>query len=104
MALLRSAPVFFMELTAEDYYRLKKIYPFEPKSPGEARYITEQRRRRKMKLHLAKERGYGEIKPLWNAILTLRRGKFTFEEMAIVLETDIDTILFEWDRIQQNAQ
>lgn len=60
--------------------------------------------KRKMKLHLARERGYGDIKPLWNAILTLRRGKFTFEEIAIVLETDIDTILFEWDRIKQNAQ
>ena len=93
-----------MELTAEDYYRLAKIYPFEPKFSDEARYIAEQRRRRKMKLHLARERGYGDIKPLWNAILTLHRGTFTFEEMAIVLETNVDTILLEWDRIQQNAQ
>lgn len=93
-----------MELTAQDYYRLAKIYPFEPKYPDEARYITEQRRRRKMKLHLAKERGYGDIKPLWSAILTLRRGKFTFEEMAIVLETDIETIEREWERIKENAR
>ena len=69
-----------MELTAEDYYRLAKIYPFE------------------------KERGYGDIKPLWSAILECRRAGFTLSETAIVLETDLDTILFEWDRIQQNAQ
>ena len=93
-----------MELTAEDYYRLAKIYPFEPQYPGEARYITEQRRRRKMKLHLAKERGYGDIKPLWSAILTLRRGKFTFEEMTIVLETYLETIEREWERIKENAR
>ena len=93
-----------MELTAEDYYRLAKIYRFEPEYPDEARYITEQRRQRKMKLHLARERGYGDIKPLWNAILTLRRGKFTFQEMAIVLEMDLETIMQEWDRIKQNAR
>ena len=104
MALLRSAPVFFMELTAEDYYRLKKIYPFEPESPDEARYITEQRRRQKMKLHLAKERGYGDIKPLWSAILECRRAGFTLSETAIVLETDLDTIEREWERIKENAR
>ena len=93
-----------MELTAEDYWRLAKIYPFEPAYPDEARYITEQRRRQKMRLHLAVERGYGDIKPLWSAILTLRRGKFTFQEMAIVLKTDIETIEQEWDRIKQNAR
>lgn len=93
-----------MELTAEDYWRLAKIYPqsdFERE--GEPLSYAMQRQKRQMKLHLAKERGYGEIKPLWSAILTLRRGKFTFEEMSIVLETDIDTIRNEWERIKQNA-
>ena len=43
-------------LTASDYYRLAKLYPFEAKFDGEARYITEGRRREKMRLHIAKER------------------------------------------------
>ena len=93
-----------MELTAEDYYRLTKIYPFEPQYPDEARYITEQRRRRKMKLHLAKERRYGDIKPLWSAILECRRTGFTLSEIAIVLETDLETIEREWERITENAR
>ena len=93
-----------MELTGHDYYRLAKIYPFEPKYPDEARYITEQRRRQKMRIHLAKERGYKDIKPLWSAILECRRSGFDFQEMTIILETDYDTIKWEWDRIKQNAQ
>ena len=94
-----------MEMTAEDYWRLAKIYPqsdFERE--GEPLHIAIQRQKRAMRLHLAKEQGYGDIKPLWNAILTLRRGKFTFEEMAIVLEMDLETIMQEWDRIKQNAR
>lgn len=94
-----------MELTAEDYWRLAKIYPqsdFE--RDGEPLTYAIQRQKDAMRLHLAKERGYGEIKPLWSAILTLRRGKFTFEEMAIVLETDYETIKQEWDHILQNAR
>lgn len=94
-----------MELTAQDYWRLAKIYPqsdFERED--EPLYIAMQRQKRAMRLHLARERGYGDIKPLWSAILTLRRGKFTFEEMAIVLETDLETIEREWDRIQENAR
>ena len=93
-----------MELTARDYYRLAKIYPSEPKFPDEARYITEQRRRQKMKLHLARERGYGDIKPLWSAILECRRAGFTLSETAIVLETDLETIEREWERIKENAR
>ena len=31
-------------LTAVDYWRLAKIYPFKAEFEGEARYITEQRR------------------------------------------------------------
>ena len=93
-----------MELTAEDYYRLAKIYPFEPEYPDETRYITEQRRRQKMKLHLAKERGYADIKPLWSAILECRRAGFTLSETAIVLETDLETIEREWERIKENTR
>ena len=43
-------------LTASEYYRLAKVYPFKAKFDGEARYITEGRRREKMRLHIAKER------------------------------------------------
>ena len=92
-----------MEMTAEDYHRLKKIYPFEPEYPDEARYITEQRRKRKMLLHIARER-YADIKPLWSAVIQLRKSGFTFQEMAFILETDIDTIENEWERIKQNAR
>ena len=103
--MLRSAPVFFMELTAEDYWRLAKVYPqsdFERE--GEPLYIAMQRQKKQMRLHLARERGYGDIKPLWNAILQCRRAGFTLQDTACILETDIDTIENEWDILLQNAQ
>ena len=94
-----------MELTARDFWRLQPLYPLANyERNGEPIYIAKQRQKRAMRLHLARERGYGDIKPLWNAILTLRRGKFTFEEMAIVLETDLETIEREWEQIQENAR
>ena len=43
-------------LTASEYYRLAKVYPHEAKFDGEPRYITEARRREKMRLHIARER------------------------------------------------
>ena len=93
-----------MELTADEFWRLKPLYPRKNyEREGEPFYIASQRQKRAMKLHLARER-YADITPLWNAILTLRRGQFTFDEMAIVLEMDLETIMQEWDRIKQNAR
>ena len=43
-------------LTAEAYHRLAKMFPFKPKFDDEARYITQQRRKEKMRLHIARER------------------------------------------------
>ena len=43
-------------LTASEYYRLAKVYPFEAKFDDEPRRVTEQRRKEKMRLHIAKER------------------------------------------------
>ena len=93
-----------MELTATDFYRLQPLYPQgEFEREGEPLYIACQRQKDAMRLHLARER-YADIKPLWSAILTLLRGKFTFREMAIVLETDLATIETEYERMQQNAR
>lgn len=94
-----------MELTAEDFWRLQPLYPqsdFTRK--GEPLFIAGQRQKKAMKLHLAKERGYGKIKPLWNAIIQCSRAGFTLQETASILETDIDTIESEWDIILQNAR
>ena len=93
-----------MELTGAEYWRLAKLYPqsqFE--RDGEARYIAMQRQKQAMKLHLARERFTG-IKPLWLAILDIRKAGFTLQETAHILETDIDTIETEWERIKQNAR
>ena len=43
-------------LTASDYYRLAKLYPLEAKFDDEPRHVTEQRRKEKMRLHIARER------------------------------------------------
>ena len=43
-------------LTASDYYRLAKVYPHEAKFDGEPRRVTEQRRKKRMRLHIARER------------------------------------------------
>ena len=49
-----------MNLSAANYWRLAKVYPLERK-PDEALYVTEQRRKERMRLHLAKER-FGYLK------------------------------------------
>ena len=93
-----------MKLTGHDYYRLKSLYPqaqYERK--GEPLYIACQRQKRAMRLHVARER-YADIKPLWLAIIRVRRAGFTFDEIADVLQTDIETIEQEWDRIILNAR
>ena len=48
-----------MKLKAADYWRLAKIYPLEHRD--EPLYISEQRRKERMLLHLAKER-FGYLK------------------------------------------
>lgn len=93
-----------MELTAQDYWRLAKVYPqSEFQRQGEPLYIAMQRQKHAMKRHLARER-YAGIKPLWNAVIQCRRAGFTLQDTAWILETDLDTIENEWDRILQNAR
>ena len=93
-----------MKLYAKDYWRLAKVYPLECK-PDEALYITEQRRKEKMHLHLAKERfGYLKAKPLRDAVIILRGERFSLRKIAHILDMDIDTIEFQWDVLLQNAR
>ena len=93
-----------MELTWDDYYRLQPLYPqsdFEKK--GEPLRMACQAQKRAMCLHIAKER-YADIKPLWLAIIRVRQAGFSFNEVATILDTDVETIYREYDRILQNAQ
>ena len=73
-----------MNLSAANYWRLAKVYPLERK-PDEALYVTEQRRKERMRLHLAKERfGYLKAKPLRDAVIILRgRGIFASGRLLI---------------------
>ena len=94
-----------MQLSADEYWRLAKLYPqsdFE--RDGEPLSIAVQRQKKQMKLHIAREKGYGDIKPLWSAILECRRAGFSLRDTAWILQTDLDTITSEWERIRQNAR
>ena len=93
-------------LTASDYYRLAKIYPFEAKFDDEARYITEQRRKSKMRLHIAKER-FADLKSesTRDAVIQLRGVHgFTLETCAAILDRSLDDIERAWDIAKQNAR
>ena len=93
-------------LTASDYYRLAKLYPFEAKFDGEARYITEGRRREKMRLHIAKER-FADLKQesTRDGVIELRGVHgFTLENCAAILDRSIDDIERAWDIAKQNAR
>ena len=93
-------------LTASDYYRLAKIYPFEAKFDDEARYITEQRRKSKMRLHIAKER-FADLKSesTRDAVIQLRGVHgFTLEDCATILDRPLHEIEFAWDIAKQNAR
>ena len=94
-----------MNLSAANYWRLAKVYPLEHK-PDEALYVTEQRRKERMRLHLAKERfGYLKTKPLRDAVIILRgEPGFSLRKCAHILDTDIETIKFQWDVLLQNAR
>ena len=93
-----------MKLKANDYWRLAKVYPLERK-PDEALYITEQRRKERMHLHLAKERfGHLKAKPLRDSVIILRGEGFSLRKIANILDTDIEAIQFQWDVLLQNAR
>lgn len=90
-----------MELTASEFYRLQKIYPLSRyKSRAEPLSVSKGRQKQDMRMHLAKER-YGKMRPLWSALIQIRRDGFTLDEASKILEVDIETILTEWDRLRQ---
>ena len=93
-------------LTAVDYWRLAKIYPFKAEFEGEARYITEQRRKEKMRLHIAKER-FSDLKQesTRHAVIQLRGVHgFTLKDCAAILDRSIEEIEFAWDIAKQDAR
>ena len=93
-----------MNLSAANYWRLAKVYPLERK-PDEALYVSEQRRKERMRLHLAKERfGYLKAKPLRDAVIILRGEGFSLRKISYILDTDIEAIVFQWDVVLQNAR
>ena len=91
-------------LSAANYWRLTKIYPLEQRG-DEALYISEQRRKERMRLHIAKERfGHLKAKPLRDAVIILRGERFSLRKIAYILDTDIEAIQFQWDVLLQNAR
>ena len=93
-------------LTASDYYRLAKVYPFEAKFDGEARYITEQRRKEKMRMHIAKER-FADLKEesTRDAVIQLRGVHgFTLKTCAAILDRSLENIERAWEIAKQNAR
>ena len=93
-------------LTAVDYWRLAKIYPFKAEFEGEARYITEQRRKEKMRLHIAKER-FADLKSesTRDGVIELRGVHgFTLENCATILDRPLHEIEFAWDIAKQDAR
>ena len=92
-----------MNLSAANYWRLAKIYPLEHRD--EPLYISEQRRKERMLLHLAKERfGYLKAKPLRDAVIILRGERLSLRKIAYILDMDIEAIQFQWDVLLQNAR
>ena len=93
-----------MNLSASEYWRLTKIYPLEQRG-DEALYIAEQRRKERMRLHIAKERfGHLKAKPLRDAVIILRAERFSLRNIAYILDTDIEAIQFQWNVVLQNAR
>ena len=93
-------------LTAEAYHRLAKMFPFEPKFDDEARYITQQRRKEKMRLHIARER-FADLKSesTRDAVIELRGVHgFTLETCAAILDRPLHEIEFAWDIAKQDAR
>ena len=93
-----------MNISTDNYWRLAKVYPLERK-PDEALYISEQRRKERMRLHLAKERfGHLKAKPLRDAVIILRAERFSLRKIAFILDVDIEAIVFQWDVLLQNSR
>ena len=93
-----------MNLSASEYWRLTKIYPLEQRG-DEPLYISEQRRKERMLLHLAKERfGHLKAKPLRDAVIILRAERFSLRKIAHILDVDIEAIKFQWDVLLQNSR
>ena len=93
-------------LTASEYYRLAKVYPFEAKFDDEPRRVTEQRRKEKMRLHIAKER-FADLKSesTRDGVIELRGVHgFTLEDCATILDRPLHEIEFAWDIAKQNAR
>ena len=93
-------------LTASEYYRLAKVYPFEAKFDDEPRGVTEQRRKEKMRLHIAKER-FADLKSesTRDGVIELRGVHgFTLEDCAAILDRPLDQIERAWDIAKQNAR
>ena len=93
-------------LTASEYYRLAKVYPFEAKFDDEPRRVTEQRRKEKMRLHIAKER-FADLKSesTRDGVIELRGVHgFTLETCAAILDRPLHEIEFAWDIAKQNAR
>ena len=93
-------------LTASEYYRLAKVYPLEAKFDDEPRRVTEQRRKEKMRLHIAKER-FADLKSesTRDGVIELRGVHgFTLEDCATILDRPLHEIEFAWDIAKQNAR
>ena len=93
-------------LTGEAYHRLAKLYPLEAKFDDEARYITEQRRKEKMRLHIAKER-FADLKSesTRDAVIQLRGVHgFTLKTCAAILDRSLENIERAWEIAKQNAR
>ena len=93
-------------LTAEAYHRLAKMFPFKPKFDDEARYITEQRRKEKMRLHIARER-FADLKSesTRDAVIELRGVHgFTLETCAAILDRSLENIERAWEIAKENAR
>ena len=95
-----------MKLTASDYWRLAKVYPFTPKYPDEARYITEQRRKAKMRLHIARERfAYLKRESTRDAVIQLRGlHGFTLKDCSAILDRSLENIERAWEIAKQDAR
>ena len=93
-------------LTATDYYRLAKVYPLEAKFDDEPLYVTLQRQKTKMRLHIAKER-FADLKheSTRDGVIELRGVHgFTLEACAAILDRPLDQIERAWDIAKQNAR
>ena len=92
------------KLSAANYWRLAKIYPLERRNE-EALYVSEQRRKEKMRLHLAKERfGYLKASPLSDAVIILKGQRFSLRKIAYILNVEVEAIEFQWNVLLQNAR